>query len=202
MFVDDSDSFLYNENARKWYCCTVPPNSEVMEQYTKNADFDSPVLILSAFPEGQTIFRHEHDGSFSGGFHRTPALYGFLDRDKYTQDNVAYVQPRVVLEVVILPDHEKLVASAQRIVNVVKQKLIEARLLDDGGKITFRDQCIKDEVDKVAATSSEDGYNAHLKLLVQEYYELWDGEDFGIDGLKMGSSMDSRDTWAVDWTVV
>jgi len=103
---------------------------------------------------------------------------------------------------VILPDHEKVVASAQRIVNMVKQKLIQTRLLDYRGRITFRDQCIKDELDKAAATSSEDGCNAHLKLLVQEYYELWDGEDFGIEGLKIGSSMDSRDTWAVDWTVV
>jgi len=118
------------------------------------------------------------------------------------QDNVAYVQPRLVLEVVILPDHEKMVASAQRIVNAMKQKLIEARLLDDGARIAFMDQCIKDEVDKMAATSTEDGYSAHLKLLVQEYYKFWDEQDFGIEALKMGSSMDGKDTWAVDWTVV
>jgi len=80
-----------------------------------------------------------------------------LDIDKYMQDNVAYVQPRLVLEVVILPDHEKVVASAQRIVNAMKQKLIEAKLLVDGARIAFMDQCIKDEVDKMAATSTEDG---------------------------------------------
>ena len=201
IFVDNSSEDMYGQEDRQWYCCTVPPESTLIDERSKNLDQGSPVLILSKLPKPQEGLRHEHNTSHGSKFSRTRALYAMLDRDRYVRDFVARVQPRLVVELAMLKDAEKLVPTAREIVHAVNERLAESNPLDTATRIALRNQYISEEVDGNATDSSNDVYSTHLSMLVQEYYDLWKEDDFGIEALKMGDGENGEDDSAVDWTV-